>query len=172
MEQKSIVIKLSQNERYCSKCKKVKNEKEFGKSSSNKIARQTCSQKAGVLKSIENTTSIKQLLLCKECANVKNEISIDLSQDEKYCSGCKSVKDENNFSSNQDWCKECKSNLMKKYYEKNINHHRATVRKNYESKQVKTVCECGRTIYLVSLKAYLKTKIHMQMLEMIQQIKK
>ena len=67
------------------------------------------------------------LQLCKECANVKNKISIDLSQDEKYCSGCKSVKDKNNFSSNQDSCKACKSNLMKKYYEKNINHHRVTV---------------------------------------------
>ncbi len=71
MEQTSIVIKLSQNERYCSKCKKEKNEKEFDKSTSNKIVRQTYSQQAGVLKSIENTTSIKQLLLCKECANVK-----------------------------------------------------------------------------------------------------
>ena len=80
MDQKSILIKLSQNERYCSKCKKVKNEKEFDKSASNKIARQTYSQQDGVLKSIENTTSIKQLLLCKECANVKNKISIDLSQ--------------------------------------------------------------------------------------------
>ena len=135
----------------------------------------------GVLKSIENTTSLRQLLcqqkqshlqLCKECAQVKNKISIELFENEKYCSGCKSVKDKNNFSSNQDWCKECKSNLMKKYYEKNINHHRATVQKNYESKQVKTDCECGRTIYLVSMKAHLKTKIHMQMLEMIQQIKK
>ena len=63
---------------------------------------------------------------------------------------------------------------MKKYYEKNMNHHRATVRKNYESKLVKTVCECGRTIYLVSMKVYLKTKMQMQMqmLEMAQQIKK
>ena len=70
----------------------MKNEKEFDKSSLN-----------GFLKSIENTTSIRQLLsqdkfapsklVCKECANVKNKISIDLSQDEKYCSGCKSVKD-------------------------------------------------------------------------------
>lgn len=41
---------------------------------------------------------------------------------------------------------------MKKYNEKNTNNHKAAVRKNYESKQVKTVCECGRTIYLVSFK--------------------
>ena len=58
MEQKSIAIKLSQNERYCSKCKKVKHEKEFGKSTSNKIARQTCSQQAGVLKSIKDNDEI------------------------------------------------------------------------------------------------------------------
>ncbi len=135
MEQKSIVIKLSQNKRYCSKCKKVKDEKEFDKSTLNKIARQTCSQQAGVLKSIKTTTSIKQSLchqkqshlrLCKECTNVKNEISVD-SQNEKYCSRCKSAKNKNNFSNNQDWRKECKSNLMKKYYEKNINHPRTTV---------------------------------------------
>ena len=110
------------------KCKKVKNEKEFDKSTLNKIARQTCSQQAGVLKSIENTTSIEKLL-CKECTQVKNKISIELFENEIYCSGCKSVKDKNNFSSHQAWCKECKSNRMKKYYEKNINHHRATVRK-------------------------------------------
>ena len=88
-----------------------------------------------------------------------------LSQNEKYCSGCKSVKDQKVFSKNQDWCKDCKSKLMKKYYEKNIDYHRAAVQKNYDSKRVKTVCECGRSIYLVSLKAHLKSKIHTQMLE-------
>ena len=50
MDQKSIIIKLSQNERYCSKCKKVKNEKEFDKSTSNKITRQTCSESLNQLK--------------------------------------------------------------------------------------------------------------------------
>lgn len=36
MEHKSLIIKLSQNERYCSEYKKVKNEKEFVETSSNK----------------------------------------------------------------------------------------------------------------------------------------
>ncbi len=99
------------------------------------------------------------LQLCKEYANVKNKISIYLSQNENYCSGCKSIKDKNNFSSNQDWCKECKSNLMKGYYEKNKNNHRVTQSgKNHEGKQTKTVCECGRTVYLISLKEHLKEK--------------
>lgn len=174
MTHKTLIIKLSQNERYCSECKKVKNEKEFDKSSPNK--------KRLVLKSIENTvepsskspstTSNKKESVCKECSNVKNKIMIDLSQNEKYCTGCKSVKDQKNFSHNQDWCKECKSKLMKKYYEKNISDHRVATLKNYESKRVETVCECGRSVYLVSLKAHLKTKIHTQMLEIKQQIKK
>lgn len=135
-----MIIKLAQNERYCSKCKKVKNVKEFD-------------QQSKVLRSIENTGPI----MCKECANVKNKITIDLAQNEKYFSGCKSVKDQKNFSNNQDWCKECKSKLMKDYYDKNKNDHKAVVQRNYKSKQVKTVCECGRTISLVSLREHLKT---------------
>lgn len=68
MEQKSVVINLSQNERYCSKCKKVNNEKEFDNAFSSIDP-----------KSIENTTSIKQSLcqqkqsLCKECVNIKKK---------------------------------------------------------------------------------------------------
>lgn len=55
--------------------------------------------------------------------------------------------------------------IMKKYYEKNISDHRVATLKNYESKRVETICECGRSVYLVSLKAHLKTKIHTQMLQ-------
>ena len=73
-----------------------------------------------------NTNSIKNLL-CKECACIRHRISIELLENEKYCSGCKSVKDNKNFSNNQDWCKECKSNLLKEYYEKNNNTHKAAV---------------------------------------------
>ena len=47
MTQKSRVIKFSQKERYCTKCKKVKNEKEFVSS------------------------TLKTIPMCKECANVK-----------------------------------------------------------------------------------------------------
>ena len=65
MAPKSLTIKLSQNERYCSKCKKVKNEKEFNQP----------------LKSIENISPI----MCKECADVKNKITIELSENERYC---------------------------------------------------------------------------------------
>ena len=153
MTHKSRVIKFSQNERYCSKCKKVKNEKEFVSST---------------LKSIENTSPI----MCKECANVKNKITIDLSQNEKYCVGCKSVKDKKNFNKNQEWCKESHSNSMKEYYEKNKDNHKLVTKENYKRKQVRTVCESGRTISLVSLKDHLKTKIHKDMLELIQQLKK
>lgn len=160
MENKSLIIKLAQNERYCSKCKKVKNIKEFDQLSSNKV-----------LSSIENTKQPTPIM-CKECANVKNKITIDLAQNEKYCSGCKSVKDQKNFSNSQDWCKECKSKLMKEYYDKNKNDHKAIVQRNYKSKQVKTVCECGRTVLLVSLKAHKTTQIHKDMLEMKQQFKK
>lgn len=160
VQHKSLTIKLSQNERYCSKCKKVKNVEEFDQSPSNKV-----------LKSIENTCQSTPII-CKECANAKNKITIDLSQNEKYCTGCKSVKDQKNFSNKQDWCKECKSKLMKGYYEKNKNDHKAVVQKNYKRKQVKTVCECGRTVLLVSLKAHQTTQIHKDMLEIKQQFKK
>ena len=148
-------LKLSQNERYCSKCKKVKNEKEF-------ILPKI------VLKSIENISPI----MCKECANVKDEIIINLSENEKYCSGCKSVKDKKNFYTRHEWCKECKSKSMKEYYENNKNNHKLAVQKNYKRKQVKTVCECGRTVLLVSLKAHQTTQIHKDMLEIKQQSKK
>ena len=157
MKHKSLIIKLAQNERYCSKCKKVKNVNEFEQSPSNKV-----------LRSIENTTPT----MCKECATPpKTKMTIDLSQNEKYCTGCKSVKDQKDFSNKQDYCKECKSKLMKEYYEKNRNDHKTVVLKNYKSKQVKTACECGRTVLLVSLKAHKTTQIHKDMLEIKQEIK-
>lgn len=39
--------------------------------------------------------------------------------------------------------------------------------KNYESKKVKNVCRCGRTIYMFFVKVHLKTKIHEQMLKIV-----
>ena len=108
MTQKSRVIKFSQKERYCTKCKKVKNEKEFVSS------------------------TLKTIPMCKECANVKNKITIDLSQNEKYCVGCKSVKDKKDFNNNQEWCKECQSKSMKEYYEKNKYNHKMITKKNYD----------------------------------------
>lgn len=64
------------------------------------------------------------------------------------------------MSNNQDWCKKCKRSLIKEYNENNKNNHKVVVKKNYACKQVKaekTICECGRIIYLVPLKAHLKS---------------
>ena len=57
---------------------------------------------------------------------------------------------------------------MKKYYEKNKDHHKLVTKENYKRKQVNTVCECGRTISLASLRDHLKSKIHENMLELTQ----
>ena len=47
--------------------------------------------------------------MCKKCANVKDKIIIDLSENENYSSGCKFVKDKKNFYTKYEWCKKCKS---------------------------------------------------------------
>jgi hypothetical protein len=57
---------------------------------------------------------------------------------------------------------------MKNYYENNKNHHKMMAQKNYKSKQVKTVCECGRTISLVSVRAHLISTIHRDMMKIRQ----
>ena len=49
-------------------------------------------QSCRVLKVVENTCQSTPSL-CKECSGIKNKITIELSQNEKYCTSCKSVKD-------------------------------------------------------------------------------